>query len=143
MPEADLDRWLTYAEVGNLLGISASAARMHAKRRGWQRRSPNAVGAHAMVLVPPDVAVQPRAAAESNGETRPSLTDTLPVLREFVREIVAPLAAQLEHERRRADDAVAAERISAGEAAALRAELARRQDWSVWRRLRWALGTKP
>jgi hypothetical protein len=46
---------------------------------------------------------------------------------------------QLEHERRRADDAVAAERIAAGEAAALRAELDRRRDWGLLRRLRWAL----
>jgi hypothetical protein len=62
--ESDQNRWLTYAEVGRLLGISPSAARMHAKRRGWQRRSPNAIGAHAMVLVPDHVAVQPRAVAE-------------------------------------------------------------------------------
>jgi hypothetical protein len=64
MPEADQDRWLTYAEVGQLLGISASAARMHAKRRGWQRRSPNAIGARAMVLVPPDATVRPHAGAD-------------------------------------------------------------------------------
>jgi hypothetical protein len=58
------DRWLTYAEVGRLLGITPAAARMHVKRRGWQRRSPNAIGAHALVLVPDEVDVQPRAAAE-------------------------------------------------------------------------------
>jgi hypothetical protein len=64
MPDVEHDRWLTYVEVGRLLGISPAAARMHVKRRGWERRSPNAIGAHAMVLVPDDVDVQPRAPAE-------------------------------------------------------------------------------
>jgi hypothetical protein len=36
-------------------------------------------------------------------------------------------------------DAVGAERIAAGEAAALRAELDRRREWKLLRRLRWAL----
>jgi hypothetical protein len=36
-------------------------------------------------------------------------------------------------------DAVGAERIAAGEASALRAELDRRRQWRLWRRLRWAL----
>jgi hypothetical protein len=44
MPEADQERWLTYVELGRLLGISPTAARMHAKRRGWARRSPNMIG---------------------------------------------------------------------------------------------------
>jgi hypothetical protein len=42
-------------------------------------------------------------------------------------------------ERRRADDAVAAERIAAREAAQLLGEIDRRLEWSLWRRLRWAL----
>jgi hypothetical protein len=45
----------------------------------------------------------------------------------------------LEEERARVADAVAAERIAAGEAAALRAELDRRRGWRLLRRLRWAL----
>jgi hypothetical protein len=36
-------------------------------------------------------------------------------------------------------DAVGAERIAAGDAAALRAELDRRRGWGLLRRLRWAL----
>jgi len=36
-------------------------------------------------------------------------------------------------------DAVGAERIASGEAAALRAELDRRREWRLLRRLRWAL----
>jgi hypothetical protein len=34
---------------------------------------------------------------------------------------------------------VGAERIASGEAAALRAELDRRREWRLFRRLRWAL----
>jgi hypothetical protein len=59
MSEDGQDRWLTYAQVGELLGITSSAARMHARRRGWQRRAPNAIGAQAHVLVPADIAVRP------------------------------------------------------------------------------------
>jgi hypothetical protein len=54
MPDSDQERWLTYVELGSLLKCSASAARMHAKRRGWARRSPNRIGDLARVLVPPD-----------------------------------------------------------------------------------------
>jgi hypothetical protein len=63
MDQADRDRWLTYAEIGELLGITPSAARMHARRRGWRRRAPNAIGGVAHVLVPADIAVRPRATA--------------------------------------------------------------------------------
>jgi hypothetical protein len=52
---------------------------------------------------------------------------------------------QLEHERQVAEqlraaltDAVAAERIAAGEAAALRSAADRRRAWGLWRRLGWA-----
>src|SRR5436309_15624416 len=62
MLESDEDRWLTYAEAGELLGISTQAARMLAKRRGWARRTPNAYGDRALVLLPSDVIVQPRTA---------------------------------------------------------------------------------
>ena len=63
MLELDQQRWLTYAEAGALLGISAQAARMLAKRRAWPRRTPNAYGDRALVLVPADALVQPRAAS--------------------------------------------------------------------------------
>jgi len=62
MPEEEEGRWLTYAEAGQLLGISAAAARMYAKRHGWQRRTPNAYGDRARVLVPMEANVQPRSA---------------------------------------------------------------------------------
>ena len=63
MPEADHERWLTYAEAGQLLGISGAAARMLAKRRGWPRRTPNMHGDRARVLVPDGADVQSRAAS--------------------------------------------------------------------------------
>ena len=46
------EHWLTYAEVGQLLGISAEAARAMARRQKWPRRTPNDHGALARVLVP-------------------------------------------------------------------------------------------
>ena len=60
MLDQDQERWVTYAEAGKLLGISAQAARMLAKRRGWARRTPNAYGDRALVLVPADAIVQSR-----------------------------------------------------------------------------------
>jgi hypothetical protein len=45
-------------------GISAQAALMVAKRRGWPRRFPNAYGERARVLMPDDAAVQPRTPTE-------------------------------------------------------------------------------
>jgi hypothetical protein len=62
MLESDDGRWLTYEEAGELLGISTQAARMLSKRRGWARRTPNAYGDRAQVLVPPDLIVHPRSA---------------------------------------------------------------------------------
>ena len=152
MPEPESERWLTYAEIGRLFGITPSAARMLAKRRGWPRRTPNAYGDRARILVPADAVVQPRSAVSGeglgqfgeieqpapNGRDQPNV---LLIISETLRQLVEPLSAQLEHERRRADDAVAAERVAAGEAAALRAELDRRREWPLLRRLRWALRT--
>jgi hypothetical protein len=63
MTESTEERWLTYAEAGEVLGISAQAARMFAKRHNWARRTPNAYGERAQVLVPIDAVVQPRAAS--------------------------------------------------------------------------------
>jgi hypothetical protein len=64
MLDPHAEHWLTYAQVGELLGISSSAARMVARRQGWPRRSANAVGAFTLVLVPDAVVVQRCAAGE-------------------------------------------------------------------------------
>jgi hypothetical protein len=107
--------------------------------------------------ITPDVAVNVR----RQGETSPS--DIGDVIREAIRDVVAPLSAQLEHERQRADraerradeamadnrdlraqlnDALTAERIARDEAAGLRVEQDARRVWGLRRRLRWALGRK-
>jgi hypothetical protein len=69
MLEPGQERWLTYVEVSRLFSITPGAARMLAKRRGWPRRTPNAHGDRAKVLVPENAVVQPRAA--SYGERAP------------------------------------------------------------------------
>jgi hypothetical protein len=51
---------LTYTEAGKLLGISSEAVRQLARRRSWPRRTPNAYGVQAMVLIPADAIVRPR-----------------------------------------------------------------------------------
>jgi hypothetical protein len=48
------DRWLTYIEIGELLGISPEAARAIARRQKWPRQSANAIGRAVRVLVPAD-----------------------------------------------------------------------------------------
>jgi hypothetical protein len=60
MFEQEEGRWLTYAEAGQRLGISPEAVRQLARRRGWPRRTPNAYGGLATVLVPEDAPVRLR-----------------------------------------------------------------------------------
>src|SRR3954452_11842403 len=48
------DRWLTYIETGELLGISPEAARAIARRQKWPRQSANAIGRAVRILVPAD-----------------------------------------------------------------------------------------
>jgi len=166
MLEPGGERWLTYAEVGALLDISAAAARMLAKRRGWPRRTPNMYGDRARVLVPDDVAVQPQSASyaaraghvitreqdAANGHDQANVRAITALCEQLAAaNHRADRAERLfDEERQRAEradrrvdelqpalaDAVAAERIAAGEAAALRAEVERRRRWGLWRRLR-------
>jgi len=60
MSEAQNERWLTYVELGALLRCTPSAARMHARRHGWVRRTSNMIGEQTRVLVPSHAAVQRR-----------------------------------------------------------------------------------
>lgn len=162
---ADGGQWLTYAEAGRRFGVSQEAARQLAKRRGWQRRTPNEPNEPARIFVPDDAYVRPRTPINggqppvnggdqpadqltANGDDQPSERS----VRAFEIAITA-LAAQVERsderaqlERERADrlevalaDARAAERIAAGEAAALRTEIDQRRGWSLSRRLLWAI----
>jgi hypothetical protein len=115
------ERWVTYAEAGELLGISTEAARQLARRRGWPRRTPNERGAVAHVQVPADLgtvrlAVRPRPVVNggrtpvvpgtnSSDERPDSVPDVLRTVRETVELLLAPLREQLDHERARADRA--------------------------------------
>jgi hypothetical protein len=63
-------RWLTYAQAGDLLGVSTEAARQLAKRRKWPRQTPNERNAPALILVPLDTAVRPRTPVASPVEQR-------------------------------------------------------------------------
>jgi hypothetical protein len=64
MTDQEEGRWLSYEELSDALGCTPSAARMHAVRRNWPRRSPNRVGDCARVLVPEEAFVQARATNE-------------------------------------------------------------------------------
>jgi hypothetical protein len=125
--EQDQGRWLTYAEAGELLGISVDAARLRASRQGWSRRTPNEYGATAHVLVPEEAPVRPRPALtpgrppDDRGTCAPLATpsdqvdetvvrvvdpaDMLRMIRGTVAGLVTPLHEQLERERGRADRA--------------------------------------
>jgi hypothetical protein len=166
MIEPEEGRWLTYVEVGQLLGISPAAARMHAKRRGWVHRTPNMHGDRARVLVPIEASVQLRSASYpehtahviTHDQERTNGPDQVNV-RAF-EQVITILHQQIERERDRVDraerlldeerhrieelrtalaDALTAERIAAGQAAALRAEADARRSQGLLRRLREAL----
>ena len=165
--DQDDGEWLTYAAVGQALGISSEAARQLAKRRGWPRRTPNEHNALALVYVPKD-AKSGRRPALNGGRTpfdrgtidrrdRPDERPDESVI-QAIMNALALCREQIERERGRVDraerlleeeqkrsgeleallaDAVGAERIAAGEAAGLRAEVERltaerRRPW--WRR---------
>jgi hypothetical protein len=156
MSESQNERWLTYVELGEQLGCTPSAARMHARRKGWDRRTANMIGEQTRVRVPAG-AVQRRtdrrtAAArmfEATDGQDPEHSAAVAVLREQLA--VANRRIDELNEERRADaeerrrlvvlltdltDARAAAQISAATAAALRHELdtlrARRPWWRRW-----------
>jgi hypothetical protein len=94
------------------------------RRRHWPRQLGN--DGVVRVLVPLSEAAPEGNRGNRNPPHRPapaSGPDITQVIRETIESVVAPLAAQIEHERRRADDAIAAERIAALETAGLRAQL--------------------
>jgi hypothetical protein len=114
MSDQAQEQWLTYRELGNVLGCTANAARMHAHRRGWPRRAPNRVGVPARVLVPNDAVVRSRAThdatqrdAQLNGSVRPDA-------QAYVRAIEV-LSEQLAIANRRIDGLIEARRLDAEE----------------------------
>ena len=158
-------RRMTYLELADVRGISAPSAERLARRRKWARQVGNDGVARVLVPLeearkPARNGTRELAAGQSPDirTVPPDVTpDILPAIREVIREVVVPLTEQLERERNRADraeqrigdleaelaserglrvDAIGAERIAAGEAAALRAELdalrKRRRRWFRW-----------
>jgi hypothetical protein len=139
------ERWLTYQEAGEVLGMSAEAARQRARRLKWRTQRGN--DGKALVLVPEAVAVRPRVRppVRTAGQTPvqpPVQTDDDKALADAIAaflEVEARLRADLEALRAHANQAdatvarqavemvVQAERVgrSEAEAAVARDALAR------------------
>lgn len=135
------DRWLTYRQLGDVLGCTANAARMHAQRRGWQKRAPNRVGDPARVLVPEGLAVRGRAThvaaqcgAQPNGAVHPDVLVHVRAV-EALREQLAIANSRAERAERRIDELMAERRREAEERRKLLDLLAgpgRRLWWRRW-----------
>jgi hypothetical protein len=140
------DRWLTYIEAGELLGLSPEAVRSIARRQKWPRQSPNAVGKVVRVLVPADrlrpAAHRRERPVATNGEDR---SHDRSDLREMAELFMGPLRDQLERAERRAERAegqvrelteqLKAEMIEHRRVVSLLAEnLTTRRSWWPWRR---------
>jgi hypothetical protein len=160
----DGSRRLTYVELAAVRGISLGSARRLVLRHRWPRQTGNDGLVRVTVPLtaikksggsagkgeatrplsdPTSVAVTAGAVAPIDPVTVAPATDPTTVT---LTKAVETLCEQLGKADRRADDAerriadaIAAERIAAGEAAGLRAELDRRREWKLLRRLRWAL----
>jgi len=134
-------RRMTYAELAAVRGISKHAAETLVRRRKWLKQIGN--DGVVRVLVPPDEAPR-RQRVTTNTDCDPPLSAQLE--RETIRAERAE--RQLEVERQRVEDsrkridelhtaladAVTAERIAAGEAAALRTIVTGLQERPWWRR---------
>jgi hypothetical protein len=154
-------RWLTYEELGQLIGRTPSGARMFATRRGWPKRSSNRIGERTTVLVPTEITEESSRAAHDAERKSGGVLANGTEERAIARAAIDALSEQLAIANRRLDeeracstrameraaseiadvrqhlvDAQTAERIARDEAAGLRAELDARKRWGWWRRLR-------
>jgi uncharacterized protein YukE len=111
MSEPHEEHWLTYAELGRLLGCTPNAARVRAQRLSWPRRAPNIVGGRAMVLVPGEVVVRGRAThieaacAEQSAENVQDLNGTVHPHMQALVQAIDSLTEQLAIANRRVDQA--------------------------------------
>ena len=113
------DRWMTYQQAGNLLGLSAEAARKRAGRQRWRTQPGN--DGRTLVLVPekPDEPSPDQADERADGRPDRRTGALLPPYLgevEALRELVGTLQAQLSKaeamlERDRADHISARERL--------------------------------
>ena len=151
-------RRLTYAELAAVRGISKASAERLVRRKHWSRQRGN--DGVVRVIVPlteaaPEAPEPPQRhpvdpprhpAPDIRPDNAAVVAAVLPAITEAIREVTNPLNVHLEKLHERANrletmlaDAITAERIAAGEASALRAELNRRREWSFRRRLLWAI----
>jgi hypothetical protein len=138
---------LTYSELADARGISRTSAERLARRKRWPRVLGN--DGVARVIVPLSATVaEPAGKADRVRPvtTADSRADINRAIREAIREVTGPLAMALadslaaeRRAREQAAEAIAAEAIARTEAAGLCAELERRGQWGLMRRLRWAL----
>jgi hypothetical protein len=118
MLEENQGRWLSYHELGEVLGCTPNAAGMHAMRRKWPCRASSRIGELARVLVPEDVVMRPCAAhaveqcdarlavpVPENEHAACDVQHMLQEIRDTVEILVTPLREQLDYERARADQA--------------------------------------
>ena len=110
---------------------------MHAQRRKWPKRAANRIGDPVRVMIAENHIVRGRTVhgaapfdARANGGEQAHEPYA-----QAVAQAIAALAAQLEHEQNRANDAVSAERIASNRAAALQAEIDRLRGRQWWRRV--------
>jgi hypothetical protein len=129
MADDSTPQWLTYAEAGERLGVSAEAVRARVIRKGWRRQLGN--DRLARIIIPDDLPtpVQRPVNGQSTPVHRPSTTDAL---REHIATLKADnerLMTELAGERtaRQADqEQLAAARAAADRATVELVELARR-----------------
>jgi hypothetical protein len=137
------EQWLTYQQAGDLLGMSAEAARQRARRLKWRTQRGN--DGRALVLVPEVPGVRPRIppAVQTPGQTPvqpPGQTGDDNALAALFREHLERAEAGAAAERARAERAeaalgaalVAAARAE-GEATALRGEVRAVRDEAATR----------
>ena len=122
------ERWLTYQQAGDALGMSAEAARQRARRLGW-RTQPGNEG-RALVLVPDGMEVRPRRPPVQPPGQPPVQTAEAAELVELRERAAraegesATLREQVESERGRAGRAEAERDAARAEASAERARAA-------------------
>ena len=151
MTKTEEGRWLTYEELAQKLGSSVPAARIMAVRRKFPRRTPNAYGERARVLVPENLEISRRRTGHVGATVRDTVSANHPAPNGHdlghVAQAIEALREQLRITNDRADRAEQrgdAERtlrlVAEKRADAIRAEMDSRRDWSLPRRLRWAFG---
>lgn len=97
-------RWLSYEELGQLIGRTPNGARMFAARRGWPKRSSNRIGERASVLVPTDLTASPPRAMHDVEHKSPAALTNGTGERAMARAAIDALTEQLAIVNRRLDD---------------------------------------